>query len=657
MDIKNLMKKISGLKVKMVVIILFVQLLSIEIIYAQNNQEKSRRSQRVVPIEEVQVVSPDGNIKFILLPNAERLTFTVKIGGTTVIENSPIIMKVDDYDLSSGVVFQKLEHYEINETYPWYGAHRTATNHCNGVRISFQHDLSFIEYILDIRVFDDGIAFRHIIPGEDSVSRVPDEYTTFVIPSGSIVWYHDMDGHYEAEYKTKNISEVQAGEWGGPPLTFKLPDGKGYSSIAEANLVNYSGMALEADGRRGWIVGLGNREPLNYPFELRYGREEGKRLGKPASIGGTIITSWRVVMVARNLNTLVNSTILANLCPPPDLTLFPEGIKTSWIKPGRAVWRYIDDGPEGYDGLKQFSKWAGELGFKYQIVEGIWSRWSMEERKAFVDYSREQGVGVWFWKHRKELGTSEEREEFFKMLSDLGVTGAKIDFFDHEAKEVIDLYEAICLKAAEYHILLDFHGANKPTGRNRTWPNELVREAVKGMESRRLTKRASHETILPFTRYLAGPAEYTGMVFSERRGDASWAHEIACMIILSSPLLTIAASPQSILNNPAVDIIKDIPSVWDETIVLPCSEIGEMAAFARRSGNTWFLAVMCGPKAQTIKIPLSFLGDNNYLATTINDNKGNSGSVVMGKNNYKKNDSIKIEMIDGGGFVARFISK
>ena len=655
MDIKNLMEKISGLKVKVVVIILFVQLLSLEIIYAQNNQEKSRRSRRVVPMQEVQVASPDGNVKFILLPNAERLTFSVKIGETTVIENSPIIMKVDDYDLSSGVVFQKLEYYEINETYPWYGAHSKATNHCNGVRISFQHDLSFIEYILDIRVFDDGIAFRHIIPGEDSMSRVPDEYTTFVIPSGTTVWYHDMDGHYEAEYKTKDISDVQAGEWGGPPLTFKLSGGKGYGSIAEANLVNYSGMALEADGRRGWIVGLGNREPLNYPFELRYGREEGKRLGKPASIDGTITTPWRVVMVAKNLNTLVNSTILANLCPPPDSTLFPEGIKTSWIKPGRAVWRYIDDGPEGYDGLKQFSKWAGELGFKYQIVEGIWSRWSMEERKAFVDYSREQGVGVWFWKHRKELGTSEEREEFFKMLSDLGVTGAKIDFFDHEAKEVIDLYEAICRKAAEYHILLDFHGANKPTGRNRTWPNELVREAVRGMESRSLTARARHETILPFTRYLAGPAEYTGMVFNNRRGDASWAHEVAGLVVFSSPLLTIAASPENIFNNPAVDVIKSIPSVWDETIVLPDSKIGELAAFVRRSDTVWFVAVMCGHDAKNIEVPLSFLGDGLYDATLVSDNIENNNALVISKNKFRNDDTLKIKMINGGGFVARFI--
>ena len=162
------------------------------------------------------------------------------------------------------------------------------------------------------------------------------------------------------------------------------------------------------------------------------------------------------------------------------------------------------------------------------------------------------------------------------MLRDLGVTGAKLDFFDHEAKEVIDLYEALLRKAAEHRILLVFHGSNKPTGRERTWPNELVRESVRGMESSGMLERARHQTILPFTRYLAGPADYTTMVFTERRRDSSVAHQIASLAVFASPLLTIAANPESILASPAVDVIKSIPSTWDETIVLPGSEIGEL---------------------------------------------------------------------------------
>jgi alpha-glucosidase len=322
---------------------------------------RSRRSERV-KMPEVQVTSPNGRVKLTILPDAGQLTFKVTLDDTTVIEPSPIVMDLDGYDLSSGVVFSNQYKYAVSQTYPWYGAHSTATNRCNGVRILLQHDLSTIEYTLDVRAFDDGVAFRHIIPGAPGVSRVPDEYSTFIIPAGSTVWYGGMEGHYESDYVEKDISAMQPGEWAGPPMTFKLPGNAGYGSITEADLVDYAGMALEADGRRGWVVGLGHRQPLSWPFELRYGREAARLLGKPAAITGPITTPWRVVMIGHDLNTLVNSTIVPDLCPPPDPHYFPRGIKTDWIKPGRAVWRYVDGGPNGVDGMKEFSRLAGELG-------------------------------------------------------------------------------------------------------------------------------------------------------------------------------------------------------------------------------------------------------------------------------------------------------
>ncbi len=606
-------------------------------------------------MQEVQVASPDGKIKFTVLPNAERLTLTVTMGDTVVIEPSPVVMRLDGYDLSSGVVFNSLERYSVDESYPWYGAHSTAVNQCNGVKLSLTHDLSFISYTLEVRVFNDGVAYRHVIPGEENTSRTPDEYSAFVIPDGSTLWYGGLaNGHYETEFAKKNISEVRAGEWAGPPLTFKLPLDAGYASVTEANLVNYSGMGLEADGRRGWITGLGHRQPLNWPFELRYGRDEAKRLGNPSSIAGTVTTPWRVVMVGPDLSTLVNSTILPNLCPLPDPRFFAEGIRTSWIKPGRAVWRYLDGGPDGVDGMKEFSRMAGQLGFEYNVIEGFWSKWTPEQRKEVVDYSRQNGVGVWFWKHSKDLRTPEAREEFFKLLHDSGVVGAKIDFFDHEAKEVIDLYEALLQKAAEYHILLVFHGANKPTGRERTWPNELVREAIRGMESSALKERARHETILPFTRLLAGPADYTAMLFNDRRRDTTVVHQIASIAVFAAPLLTIAANPQTILNNPAGEVIESVPPVWDETIVLPDSAIGELAAYARRKGNRWFLAVMCGPQAKTIHLPLSFLGDGQYRSVQVHDSPADNTKVEIENSIHERNDSLTIELQAGGGFLGRF---
>lgn len=637
---------------KYAIIGLVLSLCLIETSLAGRSQ-RTRRSQRV-RMEEVHIASPDGNVKLTVLPNAERLSFKVTLGSTVVIDPSTIVMKLDGYDLSSGVVLGEVERYEIDETYLWHGAHNTAINQCNGAKISFHHDLSFIDYMLEVRVFNDGVAFRHVISGKENDSRVPDEYTTFVIPVGSKVWYHDLGGHYEAAYKNKDISDIEAGQWAGPPVTFKLSGEAGYGSITEANLVNYAGMALEADGRRGLVTGLGHRQPLNYPYELRYGRDEAKRLGKPASITGTITTPWRVIMVGRDLNTLVNSTIVPNLCPPAHPKYFPDGIRTEWVKPGRAVWRYLDGGDRSFEGMKEFSRMAGQLGYEYHILEGFWSRWSDEQIKEIVEYSKEQGVRLLFWKHSNQLGTPEQREEFFTKLHGLGVAGAKIDFLDHEAKEVIDHYEALLKKAAENQMVINFHGANKPTGRARTWPNEVVREAVRGMESSSLRERARHETILPFARYLAGHTDYTTMHFGDRRRDTTWTHQIASLAIFASPLLTVAAHPQSVLDNPAVDVIKSIPSVWDETIVLPESRIGELAIFARRTSQTWFLAVMCGPQAKTIQVPLSFLGEGPYKASLVSDDTKNDAAVVLAERTVQRDDTFEIEMVNGGGFVGRF---
>jgi alpha-glucosidase len=303
--------------------------------------------------------------------------------------------------------------------------------------------------------------------------------------------------------------------------------------------------------------------------------------------------------------------------------------------------------------MKEFSRLAGQLGFEYHVIEGFWSRWSDEQIRDIVEYSRHQGVGLLFWKHSKQLGTPEQREEFFTRLHGLGVAGAKIDFLDHEAKEVIDHYEKLLKKAAVNQMVVNFHGANKPTGRARTWPNEVAREAVRGMESSSLRERARHETILPFTRYLAGHADYTTMHFGERRRDSTWTHQVASLAIFASPLLTVAAHPQSVLDNPAADVIKSIPAVWDETIVLPESRIGELAIFARRTGNVWFLAVMCGSQAKTIQVPLSFLGDGQYNALLVRDDKENAAAVVLEGRTLRQGDTLKIEMVNGGGFVGR----
>jgi alpha-glucosidase len=603
--------------------------------------------------DDLRILSPNGSIVFRLFGKGGRLHYAMTFKGRAVIEPSPIRFAVDGVDLAEGAKAGKTETYQVQETYPWRYVHSQATSHCNGVRIAVEHTKSNTNYTLEVRAFDDAAAFRFIVPGGKD-PRVPDEATTFLFPAGSTVWYHDLEGHYEGVHHKADIAAIKAGDWAAPPLTFKLPGGAGYASITEAALVNYSGMALQADGQRGFTLRLGHSHPPSYPFRLRYGAEEGERLSKPAAITGTITTPWRVVMVGPDLNTLVNCDAVANLCPPPDPKLFPKGQDTEWIRPGRAVWKYLDGGQNTLAEMKEFCRLAGELGFEHHIIEGFWAKWSDDEIRDLVSYARQHKVGIWVWKHSKYLREPQARTEFLRRCRDLGMTGVKIDFFDHEAKEIIDLYQALLREAAECRLLVDFHGANKPTGELRTWPNELTREAVKGMESRKLPDRATHDATLPFTRLLAGPAEYTPLHFADRRGNTTWAHQVASTAILSAPLLTYAAHPANILANPCCEMIKSIPSVWDETIVLPPSEIGEVAVFARRRGNTWFVAAMNGTTARKVRIPLTFLGEGDYRALLVRDDSENAAAVRIENATLKRGDSLVLDLREGGGFVGRF---
>jgi alpha-glucosidase len=172
------------------------------------------------------------------------------------------------------------------------------------------------------------------------------------------------------------------------------------------------------------------------------------------------------------------------------------------------------------------------------------------------------------------------------------------------------------------------------------------------MESRK-SERAPHDATVPFTRLLAGPADYTPVHFGERRNDTTWAHQIATAIVMTSGLLTYGAHPKSLLENPAADLIRAIPAVWDETRVLPGSEIGELALITRRSGATWFIACVNGRTAKTVRVDLSFLPPGKYAALSVRDVHGNSAAVDVKREDVHRATPVAIETAAGGGFVIR----
>jgi len=602
----------------------------------------------------IDLASPNGSLHCSIGSNNGQMTLLVTLNGKTVIEESPIIMSVDGTTITNGFKTGKVRKFKSDESYPLSGLHSTAHNRYSGISVPATHIESGIRYTLEARAFNDAVAFRITVQGNQEAIRVPDESTVFRLPQGSTVWYHDLYMHYEGVHEKKLIDTVPEGQWAAPPLTFKLPEG-GYASVTEANLLNYSGTALQSDGRRGFVVRLGHSHPPSYPYTLRYSKEDVERLSHIATVKGTIITPWRIIITGKDLNTLVNCDAIYSLCAPPDKSLFPEGANEEWLKPGRAVWRYLDGGgDQTLRNMKEFSRLAAELGFEYNILENFWSKWPDDSVKALVDYSKRLGVGIIVWRHSNTLQDQKARQDLFRKCHDLGIAGLKIDFFDHEAKEVIDLYEAILRETASFHLVCIFHGANKPTGLWRTYPNAMIYEAVKGMESSKLADRATHETTIPFTRMLAGPADYSVCHFGARRQNTTWVHQAATAAIYSAPVITYAATPANILKNPCVEIIRSTPSVWDETIVLPPSEIGELAIYAQRKGTTWFLSVINGLNPKTVRISLSFLGDGTYNTLILNDNPEDTADALVKTGSANNRDVMEINLGTGGGFMCRF---
>jgi len=600
----------------------------------------------------LRLASPNGQVTFDLSQENGRLIYSVALGGIIVVEPSPVGIVVDGANLGDGAEIGGAEQYTVDTKYSWYGAHNTAASLCRGARVAVTHSVTRTAWTLETRACSDGAAFRYIVPGRDGDARTPDEATVFRLPAGAVVWMHDFEGHYEGVHVKRDASSVDAGAWAAPPLTFTLPGSGGYASITESSLAGYSGLALRADGARGFSARLGHEEPVSYPYRLRYKPEDIERLAKPAAITGTITSPWRVVIAGRTLNALVNADIVHNLAPLPDRALFPGG-RAEWVRPGRAVWRFLDGGDNTFEGVKAFTALAQQLGFEYHVVEGLWQRWTDDQMREFMTDAKARRVGIWLWKDSRALATVEEQRAFFDKCRDLGVVGAKIDFFDHEAKEMIDRYQSILRESAARHIMVNFHGANKPTGEARTWPHELTREGVYGLEHRQTPEWSRHNTTLPFTRYLAGAADYTPVVFGERRKETSWAHQIATAAVFTSPLLVFGAHPQSLLDSPAVDVIKSLPSTWDETIVLPPSAIGELAAFARRKGTTWFVAVLNGPTARTLRIDLGFLGKGRYDALFVRDNPDDAAAVAISKATMTSSTPLAVDLRAAGGFIAR----
>lgn len=524
---------------------------------------------------------------------------------------------------------------KVCSEYPFLGNHSTTHNAYTPYMLVLK-EKNGRNYRVEFRLYDDGVSFRYLTT-TDCVSLIDDQ-TTFVLPTGTTCWMQHNINYYEASYKRYEAGKFADGLKAGPPVTVEY--GKGlYASITEGGLVNFGGMALKTVSPNSLECLLSGRTFLT----------------------GRVATPWRVVMTG-SLDDLVNNDIVTDVSEPLS-PVFRGNI--NWVKPGNCVWSWLAGYGVTLDNMKRFTDWAAELGIPYNLVDEGWSHWEDKANgrdcwqmvKELADYSAAKGVKLWLWKAYPDrkgipgIQTAEKRRAFFKKCKDLGIAGLKIDFFDAETQTVTKFYEDALRDAAEFGLMINFHGSNKPTGLSRTYPNELSREGIMGLEFG--SSHADQDVVTPFTRFLAGHADFTPMAFQPRRmGNTTEAHQIAVTAVFLSPLRCYGGRPEDYLKHPAREVFLSIPTVWDETHVLPGSEIGERVLLAKRNGRDWYIVGLGNKQVSNQEVRLDFLPKGTtYRMTAVSDRPDGTCRITTGT--ASRATRLNLSMNTGGGYLAR----
>lgn len=642
---------------------------------------------QVAPAQEEPVTlnSPDGRIvaRFETVRDNQsalngQLVYSVTFHGRPLIDRSNLALYLEGMrPLGVAVRIVSQMPSANDSTYHLIaGKASTIRDHYNAVRVDLEEDnFQRRKLAIEARAYDDGFAFRYIVPDQSPIRefRETREATEFRISKDATTYalvlphYRTM---YESEYLKLNASAF-ANANGlstkvliGLPLLMQVP-GVGWMAITEADLRGNGAMYL-ANPSSGWG---------GHHFESRLAPGDDPDLVVTGPLPHH--SAWRVLLVGDEPGRLVESNIITNLNPESEIK------DTSWICPGLTAWDWWSGsiGPDGKPAfttttMKYYVDFAAKSGFPYMLVDAGWSvPDDITQMNGKVDipelvrYAASKNVKIWIWLAYREV--DRQMEEAFPLYEKWGVAGLKIDFVERDDQRGIDFYYRAAQKAAEHHLMLDFHGATKPTGLSRTYPNVLGYEAVLGMEQSRAGGRDNpgHRVTLPFTRMLAGPMDYTPGGFdnvTEADFAARAPHpmvmgtrsaQLAMYVIYEAPFQMVSDTPKAYQDQPAFEFIKHAPATWDETKVLDGLP-GESITIARRKGDEWFLGSMTNWTGHEVEVPLTFLGSGSYTAEIYADAPDAAQypkSVSVRKQTVDSSTKLEIKMAPGGGYAVRFV--
>jgi alpha-glucosidase len=657
------------MKNKLIGLIVFF-LMSSTILIAQKNKN-------------FEIKSPGGNLSLNIEAGA-KLQWSVQSDGQQIVSPSSISLKLEGGEVlgeNAKILSSKTEKLDNVITAINY-IKSSIQDQCNQLTINFKGDYGII-----FRVYNDGLAYRFftkkkgelLVKNEEANFNFTADHRVFV----PYMWdYRDgkiFNSSFEALYKEIKISKFASDSLAFLPVLIDVGNNKKVV-ILEADLEEYPGMYLNINQTHMGFMGV----YAPYPLEAKLGGYGGinyipvKRADYIAKVNGTRNFPWRIVVISNQDKELLNNDMVQRLASPSRIA------DISWIQPGQVSWDWWNDlnishvdfkAGMNTPTYKYYIDFASANKIKYIIIDGGWSE-SLDLTKVkpdlnlqeIIDYGKLKGVDVILW--ASWYAVTQQIDKVFPLYSKMGVKGFKIDFVDRDdQKAVASLYE-IAKKAADYHLLVDYHGVFKPTGLQKTYPNVIGFEGVKGLENYKwaIEDQPRYVVSIPYLRMMAGPMDYTPgamrnsnkanfrPINSNPMSQGTRCQQLAMYVVFEAPLQMLSDNPTIYMREQeCTDFITSVPTTFDATVALD-GKVGEYVALARRKGDTWFVGSMSNWSVRDLTLDFSFLGDGDYQAVVFKDGINADRDATDYKKEIikiSKDSKLNIHLAPGGGWAAR----
>lgn len=631
--------------------------------------------------QDYRIASPDGKL-VMTVHNGGKLTYDLSLDGRTLIAESPMGFSFNGEKDMDGDFTVTGSPAVSSGTEAWTPVVKNRHAECSVPYNTITLDLreksgDFRNMGLEIRMMDGTAAFRYTLYGNMKVGMryITKELTGFSLPADAALYksdfvYETESGHpfkssQEGEFKRTPVRDLEAGVPAGLPCLIQADSGT-WVAVTEAHIDNFPAFHIaagETDGGRRML------RPCLTPLFTE------PETGLCARFDEEFTSSWRVIMVADSPGRFIESDVIQSLNPPCAIA------DPSWIKAGMSAWDnwWTKDVKMEMPVIRKYIDLAAAEDWPYMLVDWTWYGTHTRpdaiitkpaeqiDMPGIIRYAADRGVKIWLWLRSEDTNNNDAWREAFPLFHKWGVVGVKIDFMDREDQDMVNWYRRIIKACADNQLMVDFHGAYKPDGIERTYPNMMTREGVMGNEYNKWSDRVTpeHNVTLAFTRMIAGPMDYTPGGFrnvTPAGHDTSAAAsvintraaELSKFVIYESPFMVFCDHPDNVLGQPGSDFLKGMPTEWDDTRFLGGLP-DEYIAVARRSGSKWYIGVMGNSVARELTLDLSFISTGPLQVEYWQDGKKASkdpADLSHGTLKLKAGAPMKVKLAPSGGFVA-----